>query len=266
MGRVGSPLGYVVALFDVMGFESRIKTIGLDEILKKYMSIVELINRNSERNRLLIDQLNVSAPIFVVDGEPFNVYDIHAAYASDTIILWSNLAWRMVQNYSPETLKRNANHSAYGHLSDPVPLRTFLTMCAEVICRCIEVDLPLRGAIAMGDAIFDEKNRIFLGQPMVDAARLENQQHCIGLALCSSYVKQFDHLNFFLPYSGHLKEDGKGIGQEFALNWPHYWNISRKGNIKDVIEEMAKKNHNHQYYKNTIAFIEFSETFNTNSK
>jgi hypothetical protein len=34
-------------------------------------------------------------------------------------------------------------------------------MCDEIICRGIEFDLPLRGAIAMGDAEFNEINRIF---------------------------------------------------------------------------------------------------------
>lgn len=261
MARENSPLGYVVGLFDVLGFEFRLKKFGLDEILKRYNSIVSLVKGNSEKNRLLVECLNITAPIHTKDGPPAFMYDVRAVYSSDTIMLWSNLAWRAVQNQSIETLKKNENHPAYGHFSKPIPLEPYLSMCAEILCRSIEIDLPLRGALAMGDAEFNEKDRIFIGNPIVDAARLEKEQNIIGLGICNSFVEQKDHNIYFLPYSKHIKETCKEQCKKFVLNWPLYWKNSRKTDPKIAIINMAKQNNNHQYYLNTIEFIEFSENF-----
>jgi len=261
MGRKNSPLGFVVALFDVLGFEFRLKKYGLDEIKSKYYKIVEIVNKNSEKNRILFEQLNITAPLMIADGPPMVFYDIRAIYSSDSILLWSNLAWKIVQDKSIETLRKNENHSAYGYLSKPVPLEPFLSMCAELICRSIEIDLPLRGAIAMGDAVLNETDKVFIGSPIVDAARLEKEQKCIGLSICTSYIKQQDHSKFFIPYSEHFKEDYRAERNDCALNWPLYWLNSRNTDLINAIEEMATRNDNHSYYLNTIEFIKYSQKY-----
>jgi len=261
MGRENSPLGFVVALFDVMGFESRLKKLGIDEMLSRYMNIVNFVKKKSEMNKIITEQLNITGPLLTSDGPVANIYDVRAVYSSDTIVLWSNLAWRMVQGMTIETLKKNENHPAYGHFSRPVPLEPFLTDCAEIICRSIEFDLPLRGAISMGDAVLDEKDNIFIGMPIVEAARLENKQICIGLSLCNSFVEQEDNRTFFLPYSKHFKDDYKDEKKEYAFNWPLYWKNSRKEDLKQKIQALAELNNNHPYYTNTLEFIEYSENF-----
>ena len=85
----------------------------------------------------------------------------------------------MVQNQPKEVLIKNEPHPAYGHLSKPVPLVEFWNTCAELLCRSIEFDLPIRGAVSTGDAIFDTENKVYLGEPIVDTARLENKQQAI---------------------------------------------------------------------------------------
>ena len=261
MGRKNSPLGFVVALFDILGFEFRLKKFGLDEIQNRYQNIVDIVKKNSEKSRILFEKLNITAPLLIADGPPVVFYDIRAIYSSDSILLWSNLAWKMVQNKSIETLRKNENHSAYGYLSKPVPLEPFLSMCSELICRSIEIDLPLRGAISMGDAVFNEEDRIFLGNPIVDAARLEKEQNCIGLSICNSYVEQEDHNTFFLPYSNHFKKDYTDKKKEYAMNWPLYWNNSRERDLISSIEELSTRNNNHQYYLNTIEFVKYSQNY-----
>jgi hypothetical protein len=261
MGRKNSPLGFVVALFDVLGFEFRLQKFGLDEIFNRYNNIVQLVKKNSEKNRTLFEKLNITAPLLVADGPPVIFYEINAIYSSDTIMLWSNLAYKLVQDKSIELLKKNANHSAYGYLSNSVPLMPFLSMCAEIICTSIEIDLPLRGALAMGDAVFNEDDLIFLGDPIVDAARLEKEQNCIGLSICNSFVEQPDHHKFFLPYSKHFKDDFNKPHKEYALNWPLFWRNSRTEEIESIINKMAEENNNHQYYSNTLNFIKYSKTY-----
>jgi hypothetical protein len=262
MGRENSPLGYIVALFDILGFEFRLKKYGLDEILYRYQKIVDLVKNNEEKNKILFDKLQIVGPLLIKDGPPAVFYDIKAIYSSDSILVWSNLAWEMAQSQPIELLKKNENHPAFGYFSKPVPLEPFLTICAEIICKSIEFDLPLRGAIAMGDAVLNEHEGIFLGDPIVDAARLERGQNCIGASICNSFMEQEDHKRFFLPYTKQFKEDFKETRKESALNWPLFWNNSRKNmDLKTTIEKLAYQNNNHQYYANTIEFIRYSDSY-----
>jgi hypothetical protein len=262
MGRENSPLGFIVALFDILGFEFRLKRYGLDEILNRYQKIVDLIQKNDKKNKILFEKLKITGPLLIKDGPPAVFYDIKAIYSSDSILIWSNLAWEMAQTQSIETLKKNENHPAFGYLSKSIPLQPFLTMCAEIICSSIEIDMPLRGAIAMGDAVFDEHKRIFLGDPIVDAARLERKQNCIGASICNSFIEQVDHKRFFLPYTKHFKEDFKEPRKEFALNWPLFWKNSRKNlDLITTMEKLSGQNSNHPYYLNTIEFIKFSDSY-----
>lgn len=261
MGRENSPLGFIVALFDVMGFESRLNNLGIDEILNRYMNIVSFVEEKRESNRVISEKLNITGPIGSIDGIAGNFYDTYAVYSSDSILLWANLAWKIVQTIPYETLEKNKDNPAYGHFSNPVPLEPFLSNCAEILCRSIEFDLPLRGAVAMGDAVLDESKHIFIGKPIVDAARLESKQNCIGLSISNSYNEQNDHNTFFLPYNKHFKKDYIGEKKEFALNWPLYWKNSRKDDLKLKILEVSKNNNNHEYYTNTLEFIEYSENF-----
>jgi hypothetical protein len=121
MARKNSPLGFVVALFDIIGFEFRLKKYGLDEILNRYSKIVDFVKKNSEKNKILFKKLNITTPILLKDGPLAVFYDIQAVYSSDTILLWANLAWKFVQDKSVEILRKNENHPAYGYFSKPVP-------------------------------------------------------------------------------------------------------------------------------------------------
>jgi len=63
----------------------------------------------------------------------------------------------------------------------------------------IEIGLPLRGAFSMGEAVLHLDRGVFLGQPIIDTARLEHTQLCIGasFAFKTELSKTF-HL-FSLP-------------------------------------------------------------------
>jgi hypothetical protein len=265
MARKGSPLGFVVALFDVLGFEYRLNTFGLDEILNRYQKIVDIVNKNTESNKLL-DKLNFDSPFWLSSG---NValptigvfYNIEAVYSSDSILLWSNLAWKRVQHEPIEVLKKNENHPAYGYLSKPIPMNNFLTMCANIICRSIEIDLPLRGALSMGDALLDKEANIFLGNPIVEAARLEVQQNCIGVGVCNSFEGYDPRFNHLIPYSKHFKAECKAPRKELALNWPLFWKDTRQKDLKSTLEELSEQNDHHHYYTNTIEFVRYSNNF-----
>lgn len=256
-----SPLGYIVVMFDVMGFEFRLRKFGLPEIHNRYTNIIDFVRQNTKRSKLLSESLNITGPFWLADGGVTNLYEINVINSSDSILIWSNLGWKMIQNQTKEELKKNESHPAYGHLSKPIPLLEIWNTCAELICRSIEFDLPIRGAVSTGDAVFDIENRIFLGEPIVDTARLENKQHAIGLSLCKSFVAHEDISHFFIPYSKHYKPEYNSEKIDLAFNWPHYWKNSRPDiNLIDTLQKMSDNNDKHSYYANTIEFVKYSES------
>lgn len=257
-----SPLGYIVVMFDVMGFEFRLRKFGLKEIHHRYMNIIDFVRQKKERSKILTDKLKITGPFWLADGGVAEFYEINVVNSSDSILIWSNLAWKMVQNKSKEVLRKNESHPAYGHLSNPVPLLEFWNTCAEIICKSIEFDLPIRGAVSTGDAIFDVENKVFLGEPIVDTARLENKQQAIGLSLCTSFVEHEDNSRFFIPYSNHYKPDYNSKKVDLAFNWPLYWKLSRPDiNLIDTLQKMSENNDKHPYYSKTIEFVEYSESY-----
>lgn len=258
MSRKGAPLGYYVALLDILGFEYKLNTLGIDAIHEKYKLIVEMVRQNTERNSIL-DALNFTGPMWTAKGGTFFTYNVHAAYASDSIILWANRAFKMVQNKSIEALERDRENPAYGHLTHPVPLLPFINFLTEVMCQCLEAGLPLRGAISNGDCIFDEEENVFLGQPICDVARLEKKHKWIGVTACPSLEETPDLINYFIQYNKHVKFQDSVLGNELVLNWPLYFLNSRKANPRALIIELNEANPgHHEYYDNTIAFIDYS--------
>lgn len=260
-----SPLGYIVVMFDVMGFEFRLRKFGLNEIHNRYTNIIDFVRQKTERSKLITEKLNITGPFWLADGGVAELCEINVVNSSDSILIWSNLAWKMVQNQTREVLKKNEYHPAYGHLSKPVPLGEFWNTCAELICKSIEFDLPIRGAVSTGDAIFDTENKVYLGEPIVDTARLENKQHAIGLSMCTSFVEHEDTSMFFIPYSNHYKPDYNSEKIDLAFNWPLYWKNSRPDiNLIETLQKMSDKNDNHPYYSNTIEFVKYSEAYAKN--
>jgi hypothetical protein len=84
------------------------------------------------------------------------------------------------------------------------------TLVADAICFGLETELPLRGAIAVGEALLDSTSGMFLGEPLVEVARTEREQQWIGVSFGPSFSKpgfsEGFHLNTVLPYKSHYKE------------------------------------------------------------
>ncbi|HEY44510.1 MAG TPA: hypothetical protein G4O11_11070 [Anaerolineae bacterium] len=89
----------------------------------------------------------------------------------------------------------------------------------------LEVDTRLRCGVSYGEAFIDAENSIYVGQPLIEAHRLEQSQEWSGGALTREVV---EHLPadvragkyrdwFLVPYSVPLK-DGKTL-ETLAVNW-----------------------------------------------
>ncbi|MBI5101390.1 MAG: hypothetical protein HZB33_06100, partial [Nitrospirae bacterium] len=144
----------LVALFDVLGFESMLTLLGIERMYDKYQELIHKTfvpsvaqNKYSLARGMFAGQLR----------EGFMKLPIRVAYFSDTLLIWAQF------------------HNAF--------VGTFLDRCSSLFCNALDAGLPLRGAISVGEVIFHKKTNTYLGEPLVEAARLEKAQDVLGVAL-----------------------------------------------------------------------------------
>ena len=71
---------------------------------------------------------------------------------------------------------------------------------------------PFVGTSLTGMATMNQYDSIYFGRPLVEAARGETAQSCIGMAVGRSFNNYHPVYNrYFIPYLGHIKEYGKGV-------------------------------------------------------
>ena len=84
---------------------------------------------------------------------------------------------------------------------------SFLQTCMEFFCQSIVAGIPLRGCVATGFAVMDSYKSIYLGNPLVEAARGEPAQDALGIAFGRSFNNYHPVYNdYFIPYLGHFKK------------------------------------------------------------
>jgi hypothetical protein len=147
----------VVALFDVLGFEDRLGRFSLEEIYGQYRELISIAS--TKGSHAFFD----ARPVGDGKSVPFFGYvEIEQDYFSDTILLWTR--------FKPGTFN------------------PFLHVCAHLMCEALQAELPLRGAISLGNAIMDKSTRTYIGPPLVEAARAEKAQQWIGLCFGRSFT------------------------------------------------------------------------------
>jgi hypothetical protein len=218
----------VICLLDVLGFESMLDRIGLEGIHAKYQLLIERVRE--QRGGLDI----VPLP----DGSVAVGYaPVGNAYFSDSLLFWSGWA-------------------------GPVGLFSFTQMIAEMICLGIEIALPLRGAIAIGESILESDSGIFLGKPLVEVARTERLQQWIGVSFGSSFFedrfKGHFYLNTVLPFKSQYKDPKGPYVTGIAVDWPRRWRESRTGSIGDGLKSLDVDDAFSDYYRRTQRFVDFS--------
>lgn len=253
---------YLVGLFDILGFEQKLASIGLTEMLGRYEILIDAVNYRKEHEKQVFDDMNFKeSPYWSSDGDVFIFSKIHGAYASDSILLWANRIWPEARNKSPEDIERLSKDPAKGWASHPIPCDNFLDVCNDLMCCGLEIGLPLRGAVSMGEAVLDGDRNIFLGQPIVDAARLEHGQRFIGTSLCKNFTSQTIPKRFLLQFDKHLKDGYVEQWGGFVLDWPRHWRKTRHGDLSQIVKAMNDDVQHSSYYENTLDLIAYSNTF-----
>jgi len=253
---------YVVALFDVLGFSNRLKRDGLREIASQYSKLVALADEHNARVDDVFGTIGFKESAYwAAEGEIAIFQKVGCAYASDSLLVWAHAAFPEARNKTVAERAELARDRKLGWQYLPVPCDSFLALCNEFICHGIEIGLPLRGAIGMGDCILDKPSGIYLGLPLVENAELEKAQEWIGASFCKSFLKQTIPERFKRESSEHLKINALG-NQHFggvALDWPLHWRRTRATSETSEIERLANgAGSAAKYYENTLRFIDAS--------
>ena len=219
----------IVCLLDVLGFENQLSTLGLEGMHVKYTKLIEYVKAQTGGVDLVPTPEGQVAVGWLVIGN---------AYFSDSLVFWTR----------------------YSKLALP----SFTNCIAQALCFGLEIELPLRGSIAVGDAILDVKSGVFLGSPLVEVARGERSQQWIGASFGPSFSRAgFNdgfHLNTILPYKSQYKDKASEHATGMAVDWPRVWRESRKTDPTSLVRALNRNPAFTEYYENTERFIAFSES------
>jgi hypothetical protein len=222
----------MLGFFDVLGFSARVEHDGVEAVATLYDQLLARVDEATGPMLCLgVRRVSMNTGVPMLFKLPRG-----SAYFSDTILLWADL--------------------------EPHFVGPFLTRCSTLICEALTMSVPLRGAVAIGQAVMEPERGIYLGAPVVEAARLEPKLGWLGAVLAEScawppFLAEA-HPSQIMEYELPVK-DPSNIHEAMpvALDWPRLWRKDRKSDLIDRLSEMAAKTR-HPYYAATRKFAEYS--------
>lgn len=218
----------LVCLLDVLGFESQLRRLGLARLQKKYEALIEYVKQQTGGLNVVATPEGIPAVGWLTIGN---------AYFSDSMLFWTR----------------------YHQFSLP----SFTQMVAEALCFGLETGLPLRGALAVGEARLDADSGVFLGLPLVEVARTERVQQWIGASFGPSFqdseLRPGFRLDTVLPYKSHYKDSSGPHATGIAVDWPRRWRETRKSDPRPVVARLDRDPAFSPYYQRALCFVDFSE-------
>jgi hypothetical protein len=221
----------MLGLFDVLGFSKRLETEGLENTVSLYNNLISTTVKKEAG----------WCPRFVNDGTgkyfPALIdLNVRYAYFSDTILLW--------------------------HPLEKLYAAPFISYCATFVCEALAMGVPVRGAIALGEAVMHRPTGTYIGQPIVDAARLEQVQQWIGVSFARSatwppFLAVLDP-QLIIEYDAPVKEGKTLLKSPVVLDWPRRWRELYGSSLAEKLLAMNEATP-HEYYGETIKFIEYSK-------
>lgn len=227
---MGSEQTVLLAVFDILRFSDRVLDSSLSEVTETYNLLRERTIKRYELwsfDLLPVDEMRVPAILRL---------DVASVVFSDSVFAWI-------------PMKRG--------FANP-----FIKWCCDFICEGLAMELPIRGAIAAGNAILDQQTGTYLGKPILEAHELEANQDWLGLAF--SYQATWPPLiadispKLLMEYQIPVK---KGETTRICPDWPRVWrdyhgecSSKKLRSLAEVQPEKFKK-----YYLNAAAFAEHSE-------
>jgi hypothetical protein len=221
---------FAFAMFDVLGFSRWVETESLSSITAAYRQLIErAVLKPNEKGSLTAFHTPEGQLLAVTRAPEF-------AYFSDTILLWCPLA--------------------------PPLVADFVERCADLMCEALAMNIPLRGAITLGDAVLDNKTNTYIGKPIVEANNLEKGQDWVGLtlgntAMWSPFLAQL-HGASVIEYPAPMKEKYKQCAAPVVVDWPRRWRDKNTTSPINKLDELNKNPDFAKYWNNAKAFAEYS--------
>lgn len=236
---------YSIALFDVLGFSNFVEKNGNQGILELYNKLLDLMYRQKSSYNGTSNFAGSVVPVPISDDwkksrlvAEANGY-INVCHFSDTFIIYVNYAlckqgfWLLDEKDEPYPLLLVEGEE----VKYPMMYKyhniylSFLQTCMEFFCQAIVAGIPLRGCIATGLAIMDSEKQIYVGAPLVEAARGEPARESLGITFGSSFNNSHPVYNdYFIPYLDNIKKNKEYLSP-MVLDWARYWRESP--NYKD---------------------------------
>lgn len=221
----------IIALFDILGTKKRMETLKLDAVLKQYIQLAEFVDNMT--GSLMIHSVPAGDGGFC---PAVGYLAVEQAYFSDTFLVWADY--------------------------DSFRIPAFFEMCSGLFCHSLELGIPLRGGIAVGDAYMDKEKNIFLGPALIDAYLAESAGEWLGISCGNSFGSEqyrgpFDPRTV-LPYSRHQNQKKEYKLEGLVLDWPRLWRKTERPDACEKLRFMDTEIEFQSYYSNTIAFVEAS--------
>jgi hypothetical protein len=221
----------VIALFDILGTKNRMTTLGIDGVLSTYEKLADFVDKQTG--------MMVIRPVPVGDGTSLLAagwLKVEKGYFSDTFLLWTD--------YEAHRLP------------------AFMSMCIELFCYGLELGIPLRGALGVGDAHMDKSKNIYLGPALIDAAEAEKSQRWLGISCGTSFNNKpftgpFDP-QLLLAYAKHQKPGIQYKLPGLVLDWPRLWRETRKTDATITLNVMNSDPQYGSLYACANDFVTFS--------
>jgi hypothetical protein len=221
---------YIFAMFDVLGFSAWVKASGLPRVLDAYHQLIQdAVMRPYKEGSLTAFQIREGMLLALVGPPNF-------AYFSDTILLWCPLV--------------------------PQKVSDFVERSSDLICRALEMGIPLRGALTVGDAVLDSDSGFFIGEPIIEAANLEKGQNWMGVtlgksAIWSGFLAQI-HGTSIIEYQPPMKPDLADYSSPIVIDWPRRWRDKHGHCPSSRLRELNTDPRFAHCWTNTIEFAEHS--------
>lgn len=222
----------VLAFFDILGSSKRLMNNEYQKVYEFYQYMVKLCSET---------EVPLSHPGFwnnAPDKEILILHPMHHAFFSDTFILWVE----------------------YNEFLQP-RMGGFYEKCSNIFIESIKKGIPLRGSIARGAAIMDEENKLFLGKPLVEAAKAETAQQWLGIGITKSCEDIYPtEARYLFPFCEHIKEGKESLLSVTVLDWARYFRETENGDDPTpYINKMNTDDKFSTYYEITKKYIQSSK-------
>lgn len=225
-----------VGLFDILGFSNMVKNDQLEHVWKSYNDI-------KSSTTFIKDNLESLLKRKIVNIETF----------SDTFLIYT------------------ADHRDKSQEDIDEYFNAMLGVCEALFHSANTKQIPIRGAITVGELIVDES--LIIGKPIVEAYEMEKDQNWMGCWISDDAIKcvskkrldRHMHGNLILKYNIPFKKGN--IKECYVFNWAGVDGFSE--NNWDCGFLKVKSNHDwcsEQKHRNTRDFIKFMRHFMRDKK